>query len=145
MDTSGLNPRVNYIPPEMVEQMWDDILPRLDIRALGALTSEALYNGLMSGRDHLWALHDDEGIQILVVTTVVPQPTRTLLWVQYASGQNMERFLPLAKDTFQVVGLRLGCDHVMITGRRGFLAALKSVGFVEESVNMVAPLKGTEH
>ncbi len=121
--------------------MWPQILERLRAYPdlLTGYTEEALFNGLMSGKDVLFALHHDSEdlIRILVGATVVNQPARKLLWVQFAVGEGIDGFVSIAKDAFHDIARRLGCTDVMVTGRRGWLRKLKDVGFREESTNMV--------
>jgi len=124
--------------PWQVEHYWPKIEECLDAspEAWADNTKESLYNGLMSGHYVMWALSDEGGIAIIVITQVQDQPARRVLWVHYAFGRNLERFLPLAQPAFALVAKRLKCSHVTITGRRGWLRVLRGIGFREESVNI---------
>lgn len=128
----------HYLLPEQVQHYWPNMLGWL--RAVPemweGLSPELIYEYLMTGDFAAWAIEDEGGIKMVVVTQTVQHVTRRVLWVRFAFGREVDKFLPMGKDGFEFVARRLKCDVVMFTGRRGWVKKLSPFGWKEVSVNM---------
>lgn len=60
------------------------------------------------------------------------------LWVVACGGTGMSEWLPEVEGTLRGFALDKGCDHLQMTGRRGWLREMKSYGWRETSITMRA-------
>lgn len=91
---------------------------------------------LLTGRTHLWVIHDAEGIHGIIITEITEYPQKKLLTMQYCSMETgvleviseymhtlMEQF---AKDS--------GCAGVEYIGRAGWRATARKHGYNDSIV-----------
>lgn len=58
------------------------------------------------------------------------------LWVVACGGTGMREWLPEVESTLQGFARDKGCDHIQMSGRRGWLREMKSYGWRETSISM---------
>lgn len=94
-------------------------------------TSADVWNEIREGRATLWP-----GNQSTAVTTVIecPQGRRFNIWV--AAG-DMTELIEEIYPAMEQAARELGCRSVTITGRRGWVRALRDIGF-KEAATVVA-------
>jgi len=127
----------NLLLPPQVAFYWPDIVQVLSDRPeiLDGEPMEAVYEALMSQRFMMWAVHDDEAIKIIIVAEVSERAGGRTLWIHYAFGREIDKFLPMARDGFLYVARRLKCECIRISlGRRGWVRKLGETGFREIGV-----------
>lgn len=134
-----MTPRFNLLTPEHVNIYWPNISEWFmnNPEMWTGWSLPAIYGLLQSQTFNAWALLDDDGIQVVVITHVVSQPARRVLWVRFAFGRKIDTFLPMSNEWFDQVAEMMGCDCIFFTGRRGWVKRLERFGWKEESINMV--------
>lgn len=129
---------VTAVPVEALSVVWpsaEKLLSKAIARSNGRYSSTAVLHELLNRDLALWFVMRGEDIQAAYTTRVVQYPTGTNgLVVDWLGGEEMSAWLPLVVDSLKRYGADVGCDHVELVGRSGWLRALKSLGWHSEAV-----------
>jgi hypothetical protein len=123
---------VSPVPIEDVGKVWGNCKPYLSQatdRSGGRETILTLYSKIKKGFTVLWVIMVD-GFTVGSLTTEVTDWKS--LHVSFLGGTDMNVWLPELIRQLKEYALYNHCTSIEQTGRKGWLKALESYGFVEE-------------
>lgn len=129
---------VTSVPIEAMHIVWpvaEGLLSKAVERSNGRYNSTAVLHELLHKELALWLVVRGDDIKAAYTTRVLKYPTgATGLVVDWLGGEDMDEWLSLVVDSLKRYGVDIGCDHVELVGRSGWLRALKSLGWHSEAV-----------
>lgn len=92
---------------------------------------------LTDGRYILWVAHEDDMVvQAAFVTREAQYPLKRMLTIDFCGGIGMNAWLVAADQAFRSHSHAAGLDGVEMSGRSGWVRALKRVGWRQTCVTV---------
>lgn len=125
--------KVAAITKEMIPIMWplvEEKLSRAVAHSNGELSSDQVMKDMMSGKMLLITVSNDEGIVAALALEQRDFPTgKRILNITLAGGSDSAEWIEQIDDITQKLAKDYKCDEVYIIGRKGWVRALKSIGY----------------
>ena len=132
-DTNGI--RAALVEPKDLPQVWgivSELLEPACDRSFKQDTIETLRRSLMSGKDGLFIVLDENDVIGAVTYTVTDYDTGLrILDINYAGGVAMDSQMGVVISMFRHLQASLMCDRIRITGRKGWIRYMKQFGFTD--------------
>ncbi len=121
------------IPSKEVDFYWHEALPLLApaIESNGNHTAESILIGLKRAQLQLWCAFDQDKMIMAGITEIADYPKVRQCLLFLCGGKRMDLWLE-ALPYVEQWAKEQGCRKVLISGRRGWLRALK--GYTERSI-----------
>jgi hypothetical protein len=133
----GLMEREHFVP------CWDGI-----VKALERIphfweyhTPEWAFDAAIRGTLQVWAVGDDRGIDLFILTMIVEYPRCRVLRLLGASGEGLDSHLSRLQDVFEKYAEIQKCEKIEIIGRFGWARKFKKLwGTSFDCVVMTRPV-----
>ena len=136
--------RVGLMEREHLVPCWQGILRALeDIPHFwDYYTKEWLFDQTMKNAVQVWAVGDDRGIDVFVLTMIVEYPKCRVLRLLGASGEGLDAYLDKLQDVFDGYAEIQKCEKLEIIGRAGWLRKFRKLSGVSyDCVVMTRPIE----
>ena len=110
--------RLEFIPPWDLEEHWPECAPFLEmaLATQSAMSLESVHADIRGGKFLLWKIAG----RAALVTQVQTFPLEKICMVVLCGGNHIEDWLQEADETLTRYARHLGCQALMIVGRRGW-------------------------
>ena len=131
---------ITLVPSGHVVNVLPEVIPhlhRLAPRTNGRSTVDDILQGILSGANALWlAFEETEGNKVygVVITNVMTYPRIKTLNVFYAAGNKLRLWQDPMMTVLKAYATDNQCSKIELTGRRGWLRALRAWNVVEAYV-----------
>jgi len=130
--------QTSLVPPDYISSIYSEIEPFLDKLVPvtnGRFIQIDMLHDLLTGKEHLWIVTDDEEYIVgIVMTEVLHYPRKKILGVQYCSGDNLHDWMDSTLEILENWALDNECESMELTGRRGWVKKLALQEWKEEFV-----------
>ena len=121
---------IRAIYPE-IEKYFDKLVPITN----GRYIKIDLLHDLLTGKQHLWIITDDEEYIIgIVMTEVLHYPRKKILGIQYCSGERLNEWMDSTLEMLENWALDNECEAMELTGRKGWVKKLALQEWKQEFV-----------
>lgn len=130
---------VEGVLSDEVEEVWPLIAGKIRIALEngGSLEEpESIRGALMDQEMQLWLIKDLHQVYGVAVSRIEVCDKALVLQIVALSGEGMEGWLEEFERVMRVFGAARGCKYLALTGRRGWLKALKKLSWYESAVIM---------
>lgn len=100
-------------------------------------TTDAILSKVESRDMQLWLVMNGTAANAVFITEIREYPKGMVLTAVVLAGDGMEYWLPAVEGTLVAYAKSFGCCAVKLHGRRGWIRAMASYGWHEQSVNMI--------
>lgn len=124
--------KVSIVPYDRVAECWDEVAPLLKPaveQSLGRFTLEDVYHLVVTQESHLWVVLDEDEIIATCTTTFTQYPRKRMLTGQFLGGTRLREWVKDLDEMLQRWGRDHGCAGIELTGRRGWVRALRDIGW----------------
>ena len=133
--------KLSHVPLDEVPYVWQsqlDMIEKAMTKGQGDwATSGELLEDVYDQRSQLWALHRDEEILGVIVTTVRANQLMTKVFIQLLAGSSMSEWDWLEnQETFLKFADYIGADCIEASCRSGLAKFLKHKGWSQKAVIM---------
>jgi hypothetical protein len=131
---------ITMVPSGHIVNVLDSVIPhlhRLAPRTNGRSTVDDILQGILSGANVLWLAFEeteDNHIYGVVITNLMNYPRIRSLNIFYCAGHKLRLWQDMMMDVLKRYAKDNNCTKIELTGRRGWLRALKSWNVTEEYV-----------
>jgi hypothetical protein len=98
-------------------------------QSLGRFTLEDVYHLVVTQESHLWVVLDEDEIIATCTTTFTQYPRKRMLTGQFLGGTRLMEWMGDLDEMLQRWGMDHGCAGIELTGRRGWVRALRDIGW----------------
>lgn len=123
---------VSVVPLNSISSVWPFVEAWLDrYPALWnrCQTKESLLENLTTGGLQLWLVSRDSEIYLAFLTEVTHYPTHSSLFVVWAVGKELKRYVRIALSGIESLAASRGISTVYIEGRLGWQKILAPYGY----------------
>jgi len=123
---------ITAIKPQEIEQQWDTIKPfisRALEHSLKEYSADDLKHKMIKGEYLLLGFYDGGKILAIVSAELLTYPRKKIVNIVTAAGSNMDSWLDEWWNAITVLAKEQGADEITVSGRVGWLKALKKYGF----------------
>lgn len=135
--------RVRVLPPQLANMLWPTFVDRIK-EAMSTHPSELLdtlpelRTDIRLGRSLVVQMYEDAEVCAIAVIEMVEQTDGRMLYIRYLAGEGMEHWLPELHELMTTVARQFGCNWFGLTGRLGWVKALKVYGFEPVAIELRA-------
>ncbi len=122
----------SIVPADFVDTCWEEVAPMLEKatdRSGGRYNIEDVYEKIVNETAQLWVMLNGEKIVAAFVTEITTYGQKKMLTVHFAGGSRMKEWLQKIDEIFRDWAIDNQCSGIELTGRKGWVKALGSLGW----------------
>lgn len=125
--------RIYPLPPIVVGQLWDEILPLIErvqerMPLEVDLTPEEIFERIREDRMQCWMVN---GLEAVCMTELRTEP-RKHLFVYLVAGDGQERWFPDLMETIEGAAKQAGAEYSECVARPGWGRVARPIGYREQ-------------
>lgn len=131
------------VPADAVERVWtkaEPLLAKAVERSSGRYTEIDILHELLTGRLGLWLVLEGAEPIAAMTSMIELYPRKKVLVLDWAGGERLEEWLPLAHEVFTRYAKANGCTEAQCRGRKGWERVLRTHGFTPDFTVFTARL-----
>jgi len=131
-------------PVENIKDAWHEAKPYIQ-RVLGKMGDptpiESIYADLLTYDRQLWMVHDEEGLQAVILTIIDDYRGQKIGLLTHAAGRGFQDWTETV-DPIAGYFNAAGCNRFQIIGRKGWKKFIEDKGFKETDTIFERTLNG---
>jgi len=126
---------IEAIKPQDIQQKWPVIEPFVSKAleySLNEHNSEDLKKKMINGEYLLLGFYEGDKILSIVSAELLTYPRKKIVNIVTAAGSSMEKWLDEWWRAIKILAKEQGAQEITVSGRSGWLKALKKYGFKQQ-------------